>query len=122
MKLNKIKSIIKEAIWREKKKHNPKDDDIKLRRYSEPVSEQGVVGLCSDFENYASITYGIETWEFCSKCETGSYTDAECACCTPPTGGGMNVATPNRGEKPNKDPFTRMKKLAGLSNLGIGKR
>ena len=78
-----------------------------------------VGGLCDDLESYVSTTYGIETWEFCSKCETGSYTDAECACCTPPTGGD-DVATPDRGEKPkdpqiSKDPQKdRMKKLAGI--------
>lgn len=36
---------------------------------------------CEDFANYVSTTYGIETFEFCAKCESGSYTDAECQCC-----------------------------------------
>jgi len=37
---------------------------------------------CSEpLDNFTMDNYGISEWEFCAKCESGSYTDEECECC-----------------------------------------
>ena len=64
--------------------------------------------VCTNFEQYASTTYGIETWEFCVKCESNSYTDEECGCCSEglpePEGLPLKDKAPLK-DKPKKEPI-----------------
>ena len=73
--------------------------------------ENTVEDPCTDFENYASTTYGIEIWEFCSKCETGTYTDEECDCCPEEQPDPEGIALPDTDKAPLKDKSKKQKEL-----------
>ena len=86
------------------------------------------------------------TDQFCIKCQAGSYQDLhqeQCACCEGETGytyddnvvtfNPQDMAVPSKGPgktkskmgpitKPTKDPFGRMRELAGLDILGFSKK